>query len=53
MFSIHEGQKPFKCDICDESFTSKYCLKRHTASIHEGKKPLQCDVGETSFFIKT
>ena len=36
--SVHEGKKPFKCDICDRSFSLKSHMNRHVASVHEGKK---------------
>ena len=26
--SVHEGKKPFKCDICDASFSEKNDLNR-------------------------
>jgi KRAB domain-containing zinc finger protein len=42
--SVHEGDKPFNCDICNYCFSKRDKLKRHIASIHEGKKPLKCDI---------
>ena len=42
--SVQEKKKPFKCDMCDYSFSEKGSLKRHIASVHEGKKPFKCDV---------
>ena len=35
--SIHEGKKPFQCNLCETSFVQKGTLKKHLASIHEGK----------------
>ena len=35
--SIHEGKKPFKCEICDVQFRVKHGLNDHVASVHEGK----------------
>ena len=36
--SVHEGKKPFKCDVCGYRLSQKGSLKRHVASVHEGKK---------------
>jgi hypothetical protein len=32
--TIHEGQKAFKCHICDRSFTQKGSMEMHIASVH-------------------
>jgi hypothetical protein len=32
--TIHEGQKAFKCHICDRSFTQKGSMETHIASVH-------------------
>ena len=37
--SIHEGEKPFKCDSCDNSCSYMTNLDGHIATIHEEKKP--------------
>ena len=36
--SVHEGKKPFKCDICDYKFSQKTSMKSHVETVHEGKK---------------
>ena len=36
--NIHEGKKPFKCDICDTKFARKSHLKNHITSVHEQLK---------------
>ena len=33
--SVHEGKKPFKCEICDDQFKLKHELNEHIASVHE------------------
>jgi hypothetical protein len=33
--SVHEGKKPFKCDICGANFTQKWYLRANSS--HEGK----------------
>ena len=35
--TVHEGLKPFKCSICNSSFTRKPALKKHIKSVHENK----------------
>jgi uncharacterized Zn-finger protein len=36
---VHEGKKPFKCNICDANFSTGGNLKGHIESVHKGKKP--------------
>ena len=48
--SIHEGKKPFKCDICDATFSVKYKLKTHY--VHEGNKPYECDIYSATFALR-
>ena len=39
---IHEeGKEPFKCDICNQSFSQKGNLSKHTASVHDSNKLLK------------
>ena len=38
---VHEGKKPFKCTLCDASFTKKSYMVTHIASVHEGKKHIE------------
>ena len=46
---VHEGKKPFKCDICDARFSRKDPLNVHIASIHEEKKPFNCEICDKKF----
>ena len=46
--TVHEGKKPFKCNICDAGFVSEADLNRLNASVHEGRK-VQCDFCVSSF----
>ena len=47
--AIHEGNKPFKCDICDAEFGHKHHLNTHVVTVHEGKKQWKCDICNTAF----
>ena len=49
---IHEGKKPFRCDICDYSCSQKGNMKTHVASVHVVKKPFKCDICDYSFSLK-
>ena len=33
--SVHEGKKPFRCNICEATFAQKGSLKTHNVKIHE------------------
>ena len=35
---VHEGTKPFKCNICPSAFPQKGDLTRHIIAVHEKKK---------------
>ena len=51
---IHEGNKSYKCEICNISFSRKGNLKRHTIIVHkEGKKQFKCDVCADEFKQKS
>ena len=43
LFTVHEKQKPFKCEICNKNFSTKNSQKVHITRVHEGKKPFTCD----------
>ena len=42
--SVHEGKKPFRCNICDYSCSQKSNMKSHVTYVHEGQKPFKCDI---------
>ena len=41
-YRSHAGQKPFKCEQCQATFTRKHSLKYHILSIHEKKSRFNC-----------
>ena len=41
--SVHEGTKPFNCELCDLKFSENFRLKQYVLSVHEGIKPFKCD----------
>ena len=50
--SVHEGKKPFKCDICSRGFGVKKTLNNYVKSVHEGNKPFKCEISDASFTHK-
>ena len=36
--SVHEGLKPFKCNICGIYYAQKINLKTHITQVHDGIK---------------
>ena len=39
----HTGERPYKCDSCDSSFTQISNLYSHLKKVHSGGKPYKCD----------
>ena len=39
----HTGEKPYKCNICDNSFAVRSALKSHGRT-HTGEKPYKCEI---------
>ena len=47
--SVHVKKKPFKCYICEYSFSKTSSIfKIHIKSVHEEKKPFKCDICDNS-----
>ena len=51
--SQHAANKPFKCDICNYTFTQKGHMKIHIKSVHGNKKSFKCDICDNSYSIKS
>lgn len=47
--SVHDGKRPYECEIGIKFFFLKGKLNRHIAFIHDWKKPYKCEV--CSFFL--
>ena len=39
--TVHEGQKSFKCGVCDKSFGEKDTLGRHVSMVHRKERPFE------------
>ena len=39
IYSVHEGKKPFKCQLCDSSYSENSRLTIHVRTQHDKKKP--------------
>ena len=46
---FHEGQKNYKCDACEKSFTQLENLIQHVNRVHKDQKNHKCEVCEMSF----
>ena len=42
--SVHDQKKPFKYDICDQTYYQYFDLKKHIKSVHEKKNPFKCEI---------
>ena len=48
----HLGEKQFKCDLCNDTFTRKNDVKRHKKLIHEKPRDHQCHKCEKYFLTQ-
>ena len=39
---MHEGKKPFECELCDSKFMTRPKPNMHIDALHEGKKRFDC-----------
>ena len=45
-----QGEKPFKCGICEAQFKQSGHLNKHMRT-HTGEKPFKCDICEAQFSL--
>ncbi|CAB0030234.1 unnamed protein product, partial [Trichogramma brassicae] len=50
--TVHKHKKPFKCEICYQSFGYKARLNEHINSVHNQIKPFKCDTCHKLFSRK-
>ena len=50
--SVHEGMKPFECNICDTRFYQKNNLADHISMVHEENRPNKCEICDFATFHK-
>ena len=48
----HTGEKPYECDVCEQTFSSKLDMTIHKRT-HTGEKPYECDVCGKKFSLKS
>ena len=49
---VHEGKKPYKCDICAYCCSQKGTMNRHVAFVHERKETFKCEICDYSCYQK-
>ena len=49
--SVHEKKKPFRCEICDNSYSRKDNMTQHVLTVHENKN-IKCRICDKRFTTK-
>ena len=50
--TVHEGNKPLQCELCEFKTSNIGVLNQHKSEVHEGKKAHQCDICKYKFARK-
>lgn len=50
LFSLHVGQKPYLCQVCEQAFIDAHVLECHILGMHEEEQPFFCDVYVKDFY---
>lgn len=53
IMTVHEEQRPFRCNVCEMSFGRKGILKKHIQMVHEHSRKFECDTCKVSFGLKS
>ena len=48
----HNGEQPFKCNLCDKKFNRKDTCEAHIRT-HTGEQPFQCVICFKEFYTKS
>lgn len=51
--TVHEDQKPFRCNVCDMAFGRKGVLKKHVQMVHENSRKFECEICFIPFGLKS
>ena len=52
MKGVHTDEKPFKCDICNDTFSVESLLKNHRKKVHDKTRPFECAICHKMFISK-
>lgn len=53
IMTVHEEQRPFRCNVCEMSFGRKGVLKKHVQMVHEHSRKFECETCKISFGLKS